>query len=249
MASSIITTHNLVCGYHLKKPLTPPINITINSNDVIAILGTNGRGKSTLLNTLMQTHKPLSGSLSNQYSCSFVPQNFSTNIDYMVWEIIVMGKAKQWGLFGRPDKKTLQLAKYYLTQLGLEDYYSHPFSSLSGGQKQLVLIARALISDSKILLLDEPTNALDLHNQDKVLKILSSLIYKQNLTIIFTTHDPAHALSIANKVLILDDDSYQFGLAQNLLTEERLTKLYKIQMKKIVLSNSHTIIPNYKSDL
>ena len=66
MASSIITTHNLVCGYHLKKPLTPPINITINSNDVIAILGTNGRGKSTLLNTLMQTHKPLSGSLSNQ---------------------------------------------------------------------------------------------------------------------------------------------------------------------------------------
>ena len=81
------------------------------------------------------------------------------------------------------------------------------------------------------------------------MKILSSLIYKQNLTIIFTTHDPAHALSIANKVLILDEESYQFGLAQSLLTEERLTQLYKIQMKKIVLSDSHTIIPIYKSEL
>ncbi|MCX8738466.1 ABC transporter ATP-binding protein [Gilliamella sp. B2824] len=245
MTSAIITTHNLICGYQQSKPLTTAINITIHTNDIIAILGVNGRGKSTLLNTLMGTLKPLSGTINNPHCCSFVPQNFMPNIDYKVWEIVVMGSAKKWGLFGKPDRHLLQLVEDKLAQFGLAHYSHHLFSQLSGGQKQLVLIARALMSESNILLLDEPTSALDLHNQHKVLNILSSLVQKQNLTIVFTTHDPAHAMSLANKVLLLDETGYQYGLTQTLLTETQLTQLYNITMKKIVFSDCQTIIPLY----
>lgn len=245
MSLTMLNTHDLVCGYQVNNPLTSPINIMVNKNDIVAILGTNGQGKTTFLNTLMGINQPLSGQFECSYPCCYVPQNFLCTIDYAVWEIVVMGSVKQWGLFGKPSKKILQLVKESLNHLGLENYYSHPFSQLSGGQKQLVLIARALLTKNKILLLDEPTSALDLFNQKKVLHILTSLVKQRDLTIIFTTHDPAHAMTIANKVLLLDNKSYQYGLTDCLLTESNLSQLYRITMKKITLTNIHTIIPIY----
>lgn len=245
MSLTILTTHDLVCGYQINHPLTSPLNIVVNKNDIVAILGVNGRGKTTLLHTLMGINQPLSGKFDCRYPCCFVPQNFTCNIDYALWEIVVMGSVKQWGLFGQPDKKTTELVRDNLAQLGLEKYYYSPFSQLSGGQKQLALIARALLTKCKILLLDEPTNALDLYNQKKVLNILASLVKQQDLTIIFTTHDPAHAMSIANKVLLLDNKQYQYGSTHALLTENNLSQLYHITMKKIVLTKAQTIIPIY----
>lgn len=245
MLSPILTTHDLICGYEINNPITPPLNISINNNDIVAILGINGRGKSTLLKTLMGIVKPLSGEIQHSFSCAFVPQNFSLNIDYQVWEVVVMGANKQWRLFGKPNQKTKQLTYNILTKLGLEQYINQPFSLLSGGQKQLVLIARALITQCKILLLDEPTTALDLHNQQKILNLLSSLPIQRDLTIIFTTHDPAHAMYAANQVLLLQDNSYQYGKTDQLLTETNLSRLYRMPMKKITYKNSQTIIPIY----
>lgn len=252
MALTVIQASNLVCGYHAANPLTIPLNLTVEQGDIIAVLGINGRGKSTLLHTLLGIQKPLVGKLDCDYSLGFVPQHFTSTFDYSVLEIVLMGRVKQLGLFGKPSHKDIDLAKKNLQRLGLKLDIYQPFSQLSGGQKQLVLIARALTAECQILLLDEPTSGLDLHNQKRVLHILSSLITERGLTIVFSTHDPAQAMSIANKVLLLQEDGYQFGLATSLLTEQHLSQLYQITMKNITLTTGHnqisTIVPLYVDD-
>lgn len=246
MSSPILTTHELICGY--KIDITPPLDLVVNHHDIVAILGVNGRGKSTLLKTLMGIIPPFAGKIDCVCQCGFVPQNFSLNIDYQVWEVVVMGRSKQWGLFGKPNEETKQLAYETLTNFGLKEHIHRPFSLLSGGQKQLVLIARALLTQCEILLLDEPTTALDLHNQQKILNLLTSLAMQHNLTIIFSTHDPAHAMYAANQVLLLQENNYQYGKTEQFLTESNLSQLYHISMKKITLENSLTIFPIYHSE-
>lgn len=248
MTAAILASKNLVCGYHANQPLTVPLTFEVARNDIVAILGVNGRGKSTLLHTLLGTQKPLSGSIIANGTLSFVPQNFITTFDYSVLDIVLMGRAKQLGLFRRPSPDDIRLAQQNLQHLGLQAYSHHPFSHLSGGQQQLVLIARALTAECPLLLLDEPTSALDLHNQQQVLHILASLRQQRDLTIILSTHDPAQAMAIANKVLLLEQDGYAFGPAETLLTEQRLSQLYRIKMKTVTLDQTTTIVPLY-SDL
>lgn len=245
MTSSILVSQDLVCGYRHDRPLTPALNLTIQKNDIVAILGVNGQGKSTLLNTLLGTIKPLSGHVLTDYSLSFVPQHFNSTYDYTVLEIVLMGCANRLGLFNKPTSNDVAFAKQNLILLGLENSIDKPFSQLSGGQKQLVLIARALTAKCQLLLLDEPTSALDLHNQKRVLHILHNLVKERDLTIMFSTHDPAQAITIATTVLLLERDHYMFGPAERLLTEANLSRLYQIAMKKVNVANTHTIIPLY----
>ncbi|MDF7667809.1 ABC transporter ATP-binding protein [Orbaceae bacterium ESL0727] len=259
----VMSVSQLVCGYQMDKPLTPALSFDIEPNDIVAILGVNGRGKSTLLQTLLGIQPPLSGTVMTECALSFVPQFFSSPFHYSVLDLVLMGKAKQLGLFGRPDKKAIAQALDNLALLGMQQYAEKAFSHLSGGQKQLVLMARALTSDCQILLLDEPTSALDLHNQKQVLNILNDLAKERHLTILFSTHDPAQAMAIANKVLLLDGQDYLFGQADELLTEQHLSQLYQITMRKITLARHaktdncdqsssnqplHTIVPLYREE-
>lgn len=245
MTESILLTTDLVCGYHIAQPLTVPLNIDIARNDIVAILGINGRGKSTLLHTLLGIQKPLSGKILTTSSLSFVPQSFNATFDYSVLEMVLMGRAKQLSLFAQPTQDDHQRALKNLQRLGLQEHINTAFNQLSGGQKQLVLIARALTAECQILVLDEPTSALDLYNQKRVLHILSSLVKERDLTIIFSTHDPSHAMTIANKVILLEQQCYSFGAVQTLLTEENLSRLYGITMKMLTVGQAPTIVPIY----
>ena len=152
--------------------------------------------------------------------------------DYSVQDIVAMGRVRDISLFSKPSKRDVQICLDALESLEISHLKNKRFNSLSGGQKQLVLFARAIASKSEILFLDEPASALDIKNQDRVLSLIVNLKQKCSAGIVFTTHQPNHALAAADRTLILKNDlSYVYGLSAEVLNEENLNALYRVRMK------------------
>lgn len=120
---------------------------------------------------------------------------------YSVLDIVLMGRAAFMPLWQSPSARDRQLAEQALDLLGLGELSLRDFNSLSGGQRQLVLIARAITMESRVILLDEPMSALDLGNQERVLRLMRYLAKNQGLAVVFTAHQPEHALTIAQQAL------------------------------------------------
>lgn len=240
----LLTFSQLSCGYQPDRPLITDFNATITARSIIAILGLNGSGKSTLLKTMMDLQKPLAGTFSAQASMAFVPQEFKITFDYSALDIVLMGRAQHFGLFGKPTKEDRHIAYESLRYLGIEPLANRYLRTLSGGQRQLVLLARAIGSGAKVLLLDEPTSALDLHNQKRVLEILHQLAKEENFTILFTTHNPQHALKIADQTIIVAQNSTRIGETDILLSEAELTDLYRLPMHRVQLDNKASLTDN-----
>lgn len=145
-----------------------------------------------------------------------------------------MGRAARVRLFAMPSAHDITVARNALTMLGIASLADCEFSVLSGGQRQLVLIARALASECQTLILDEPTAALDVQNQAQVLRLLTHLAKTQRLSILLTTHDPSHALAIADRALLLmDHQHYLYGRCDEVVTEDNLSQLYGIPMRQV----------------
>lgn len=230
----LVCAQQLVFGYDASNGLFPPLDIACDSGEVLAILGTNGRGKTTLLHTLLGILPPLAGEIRRQGRIGFVPQFFTSPFSYCVLDIVLMGRASLIGLFSMPGRRDRQIAQDILISLGCGDLKDRPFAELSGGQRQLVLIARALAMECKTLILDEPTAALDLHNQARVLRLIERLAKEQQLSVIFTSHDPAHVLITADRALLLMDERQVIqGRCQEVLTEGNLQHLYGLPVKHV----------------
>jgi iron complex transport system ATP-binding protein len=213
-------------------------NGRIERGDIFALLGPNGCGKTTLLKILLGMLKPTAGIIGIDGRTAFVPQLFQVSFDYSVLDMVLMGRARQVGLFSQPSLKDEEAALAALDRFGIADFANHPFHELSGGERQLVIFARALVSEAEILILDEPTSALDLKNQALVLDWISRLSHQDGLTVLFTTHHPHHALSIADDVLLmLGETKFVCGPASKVLNEENLHTLYGVDMK--LLSFEH----------
>ncbi|HLN24926.1 MAG TPA: ABC transporter ATP-binding protein [Patescibacteria group bacterium] len=205
---------------------------------VLALLGPNGRGKTTLLRLLLGAMKASEGSLVVQGRTAFVPQLFQVGFDYSVLDMVLMGRARHIGLLSQPSARDEAAALAALDRFGLADLARRPFHELSGGQRQMTIFARALVSDADILILDEPTSALDLKNQALVLDWIQRLAGSDGLTVLFSTHHPHHALEVADDALLmLGESDFAHGPASTVLTEDNLHALYGIPLRRLAFQH------------
>ena len=228
--TDLIKVSELAFAYEKNNLLFQHLNFALLEGEILAILGQNGCGKSTLLDLLLGIHRPLQGNIQLNNSIGFVPQFFSAPFAYSVLDIVLMGRSNHIATFSKPKLQDIEVALQALADLQLQHLAEQDFASLSGGQRQLILIARAIASECRLMLLDEPTSALDLANQDAVLSLLRQLAKKHGLGIIFTTHQPNHAQAIANKTLLINRNFIRFGQTDEILTSENLTALFHLPM-------------------
>lgn len=212
------------------------LSFAVPRGRTLAILGPNGRGKTTALRALLGLQRLAAGSRTAPAVVGYVPQAVTIAYPYRVRDIVAMGRTAAIGLFGQPGAKDAAVADAALARVGVAAFADAPFDRLSGGERQLVLLARALATGSDALILDEPGAALDLRNQERLLGLLDGLRRERTRSILFTTHDPNQALAVADDALLLmPDGSAVHGPAAEVVRAETLERLYGVPMRFVDL--------------
>ncbi len=236
MGDAIIELADLGHAYIRDDWLFRHCTLSLAKGEVLAILAPNGRGKTTLLKILLGALHPTEGAAVLRGSAAFVPQLFQVSFDYTSLDMVLMGRARKVGLFSQPGADDIAAAGAALEKMEIAHLKSRPFHELSGGERQLVILARTLVSDSDILILDEPTSALDLSNQATVLERIGDLAKKDGMTVVMTTHHPHHALAVADSALLMFGQAeFLAGRADEVLREDLLSKLYSVPIEAAVV--------------
>lgn len=212
----------------------------LRPGEVVAILGPNGRGKTTLLRCAVGLATPGEGQIRGHRDAGFVPQSYATVFAYRAIDMVLMGRARHLHPFAGPGRRDEALAWAAMARVGVADLADRVFSTLSGGERALVLIARAVAAEGRTLVLDEPAAALDLRNQGRILRLLRQLA-NEGLAILMTTHHPDHALEIADTVLLMTGtDEVRIGPTQDLLTDEAVGLLYGVRARTVTYDDDGT---------
>ncbi len=257
----IIEAKNAEFGYDGRGSVFEDVGFSVGEGEILSILGPNGCGKTTLLkciNALLKLRKGevlIEGKRVNSLRKSdvgkkigYVPQSHGSTFPYSVLEIVLMGRAPHLGLFSSPSAKDVEIAKEAIEMLGISHLMNRPYSQTSGGEAQLVLIARALAAEPIALLLDEPTSHLDLKNQMVILSFLEKLGENEGIAIIMTTHFPDHALSISHKALLLSNKGNgMVGNTGDVITEDNLRDIFGLDVRIISVKDGEnsikTVVP------
>ena len=240
----IYNVKNLSFRYPSSKQILNNISFDIEKGHLYTILGRNGIGKTTLFNCLLNLNSNYQGTIQLNGKdintmkekeiakvISFVPQSTNCTFDYTVFEYVLMGTASNVSLFSSPSNKEEELTNEALKELNIAYLANRKFNELSGGEQQLVLIARAIVNKPEVIFFDEPTSHLDYTNQIKVLKIINNLKNK-GYTIILTTHDPNQAFLLKDNVILFDNKgSIKKGDYKKVLTKKNLQDVYGKQMQ------------------
>ena len=227
------------------------ISLHIPKGLITSLLGPNGSGKTTLIDILLGWRNPDEGTIlvkgkdlstyarrERSKLISLVPQNEPIQFSFTVLDYVLFGRAPYLPPLGIPGKEDVEIAYEALKTVRLQSSYNRSITSLSGGERQLVMLAKSLAQQPEILLLDEPTSSLDPGNTEKVLGILQKLGEK-GLTILYSTHDPSSAAQIADYIVMLRDGRvFLADNSESLLTSENLTNLYGAKLMVTHINNS-----------
>ena len=236
----MIAATELAIGYNGKK-IADGVSLSAGSGDVLCLLGPNGSGKTTLFKTLLGLIPAISGhvdvcgkplaTLSRAAvarNIAYVPQAHAAPFAFTSLEVVLMGRTAHLGPFEQPGPDDHDTALRALSRVGIEDLATADYTRLSGGQRQLVLIARALAQGAPVLIMDEPTASLDFGNQMRVLTEVTRLA-NDGLTVILSTHDPDHAFAVGTQVVLLHDGKViGNGPPDAILTAATLSEVYGI---------------------
>ncbi|MDD1529001.1 ABC transporter ATP-binding protein [Bradyrhizobium sp. WBOS7] len=230
----MIRIENAGHSYGSGRWLFRGLSASFPAGRIAAILGPNGCGKTTLLRAIGGTLTLKEGIVEIDGHVGFVPQALTADQSYNAVDMVLLGRSRYLGRFSSPGRTDRDRAYACLEEVGLAALAQQRYDRLSGGQRQLVLLARALASDCKVLVLDEPASALDIANQGVVLRLLVRLASSLGLTVLFTTHHPDHAIGIADTTLLMQRDATHIaGRTEMVLTESNLARMYGVPVRRV----------------
>lgn len=227
-----------------KAPLLQQLSFSLGEGELIALLGPNGAGKTTLFRCILGLNEGYTGSITVEGSevrsltprqlshrIAYIPQIHYPAFQYSVLEMVLMGTTHRLSVVSAPGKRENLDAMQALDTLGIAHLAQRDYGRLSGGEQQMVLIARALVQQTKLLLMDEPTASLDYGNQLRVLSAVRRLA-RDGYTILLSTHNPQHALSYADRVLALAGGTLAAdGPARKVISPALLKTLYGVDVE------------------
>jgi iron complex transport system ATP-binding protein len=242
--SKILEINHAGFSYNQKENIFNDVNLSLENGDVLCILGPNGTGKSTLIKCMNGLLKLNSGNIlinnQNIHSLNkndlakiigYIPQSHNSTFAFSVFDVVLMGRAPHLSLTSVPGDKDYKIAEEALKSLGISHLTDKTYTEISGGERQMVLIARVLAQQPQILLLDEPTSHLDFGNQIRTLDVINKLA-ENGLSVIMTSHFPDHAFLSSNKVAIMNGGTImEMGTPESVITEENMRRAYNIDVK------------------
>ena len=252
----MIKAKSLSFGY-VDTEVLKSLNFSVNKGEIFSILGPNGSGKTTLIKCINRILKPKKGVVliegrdvkkitEKQIArrISSVPQIHRSIFPFTVLDVVLMGRNPYIDQFSSPSLEDTKIALKVLKEVGVYHLKERPYTEISGGEMQLVLIARALAQEPKVLLLDEPTSHLDFRNQILVLEVLKRLSLEKKLTIIISMHDPNYTMMYSDRVMLLSRGRIlNIGAPPEVITKINLKRLYDIDVELIRVGKKKIVVP------
>ncbi|EIQ79050.1 ABC transporter ATP-binding protein [Shigella flexneri] len=251
---TLLTVQHASLGYHSRPPVLRDVSFSVAPGSICCLIGANGSGKTTLMRTILGVLQPLAGQITldgiavNHLSdreraaaIAWVPQAHDGAFAFTALDMVMMGLAPQMAAFAVPGVKERDIALEQLDVLAIPHLALRRWNTLSGGERQLVLIARALAQRPRLLLLDEPASSLDFGHQIRLLDTLVTL-KNSGMALLMSTHHPLHARAIADSVVRVEPDCLvSQGEPEHQLAAERLATLYRVTPSQIAhhLFGSH----------
>ncbi|WP_449245690.1 ABC transporter ATP-binding protein [Desulfobacca acetoxidans] len=233
------------------------VNLRAAPGEVTVLLGPNGSGKTSLLLCLAGHLHPSRGKIrlcgqplasmsyrSLAQTLAIVPQDHHPIFPYQVREVILLGRIARVGFWSQPTVHDYDVVEKIIDLLGLRSLAGKPYTRISGGERQLVLIGRCLAQEPRLLLLDEPTNHLDFKNQYQILRLTSELAQEQRLTVLLTLHDPNLALLYADQVVMLSKGRVVIqGPPLSVINATRLAEIYHLEVEMLTAGDRRLVYP------
>jgi iron complex transport system ATP-binding protein len=237
---------NLTYGYR-DRIVGRGVDVALRAGEALALLGPNGCGKTTLLRTLLGLLPPRAGAVlldgrslglhsmrERARRIAYVPQSHAPTFAYTVETMALMGRSAHGNAFSAPSAHDRAVVARVLDRLAIAHLATRPYTTLSGGERQLVLLARALAQEPQFIVLDEPAASLDFGNQGKVIREIRALA-AAGLGVLFSTHDPNQAMRAADRAMLLrDGQDIADGAVSEVVTETQLAALYGGAVEKLV---------------